>query len=109
MNYTSYIYSHNKMEHWQASFTDQISQQFMDQHFFAAAKTTIFHKKQIIYVNRYTGIIFYEMKKPKWLTERFQISVESTWSNRAELIPASNLSTVYQLHDWENKPHTAIL
>lgn len=35
----------------------------MDQHFFAAAKTTIFHKKQIIYVNRYTGITFYEKAK----------------------------------------------
>lgn len=39
MNYTSYIYSHNKMKHWWASFTDQTPQQFTDQHFSAAAKT----------------------------------------------------------------------
>lgn len=52
------------MEHFQASFTDQISQQFTDQRYFAAAKTTISHKEQIIYVNRYTDITFYEMKKP---------------------------------------------
>lgn len=46
MNNISYIYSHNKMEHFQASFTNQISQQLMDQHYFAAAKTTIFHKEK---------------------------------------------------------------
>lgn len=107
MNNTSYIYSHNKMEHFQASFTDQISQQFTDQHYFEAAKTTIFHKEQIIYVNRYTDITFYKMKKP--LTECFQISAELTWSNSAELIPASNLFTVYQPYDWEKKSHTEIL
>lgn len=110
MNYTSYIHSHNKMEHFQASFTDQISQQFTDQRYFAAAKTTISHKEQIIYVNRYTDITFYEMKKPSWaLTECFQISAELTWSNSAELTLASNLSTVYQPYDWEKKSHTEIL
>lgn len=36
----------------------------MDKHYFAAAKTTIFHNEQKIYVNRYTDITFYKMKKP---------------------------------------------
>lgn len=100
----TFIYSHNKMEHFQASFTNQISQQFTDQHYFAAAKTT--NREQIIYVHRYTDITFYEMKKPRWaLTECFQISAELTWSNSAELIPASNLSTIYQPYDWEKKNH----
>lgn len=95
------------MEHWWASFTDQTPQQFTSQHFSAAAKTTIFLKEQIIYVNRYTGITFYEIKRPNWaLTEYSQISAEHTRSNSAELRPASNVYTFYELCDWQNKSQT---